>query len=101
MNNVPDLPLYLVGATYQGRLLMGGQSQQGYGTWFYTDGNWYQLSTASFGVSPCAFSQDGQFFYAVTDAYSGFYRDNATGTLTPFGTAFYTDGIRGVIPPDQ
>ena len=96
---VKDYPAYLVGAVYRGRLLMGGQSARGKGTLFWTDGAWYVLSPQCFGVSPCAFSQDGRFFYAVTDAGHGIYRDNETGVITPFATMFHTDGIRAIIPP--
>lgn len=103
---VKDYPLFLVGARYispQGwsKLLMGGQSQNGHGTLFWTDGIWYQLSPLSFGQSPCAFSQDGRFFYAVTGSLNGIYRDSETGVITPFPTPFYVDGIRAVIPPSN
>jgi hypothetical protein len=97
-DGIVDWPLYLVGAVYKGKLLMGGQSQNGNGTLFYTGGEWFRLGL-SFGVSPCAFSQDGRFFYFVTSSLMGTYRDNENGALTPFETPFFVDGIRAVIPP--
>lgn len=91
-------PLYLVGATYTatGKFLMGGQSQNGFGTIFYTDGEWFQLDPRSFGVSTCAFSQDGRYFYGVVDATTAIVRDNETGVLSFINLNFFTDGIRGV-----
>lgn len=98
--NFVDKPLFLVGESYNGKFLLGGQSQSGKGTIFYTDGEWFQIGD-SFGVSPCAFSQGGKFFYFVTSGQTGKYRNNNDGIITSFLTPFFVDGIRAVIPPNN
>lgn len=96
-----DNPLYLVGGNYKGKFLMGAQSQNGNGTIFYTDGAWWILNLSSFGMSCCAFNQDGSKFYGVINATQALTRDNETGFLGTVSDSFFVDGIRGVVPPND
>lgn len=96
-----DTILYLVGAIFQDKLVMGGQSHAGFGTWLYNGIEWLNISPLSNGVSTCAFSQDGRFFYAVIGPQDGIVYDLLTNQKTPFQYSFFTDGIRAVIPPNN
>lgn len=99
VNGIKDNVLYLAGGNYKGKFLMGGQSQNGHGTWFYTDGQWWNLSPASHGMIPSAFNQDGSIFYSVINDTQALTRDNITGPLGTVNELFYVDGIRAVVLP--
>lgn len=93
-------PLYLVGAThYRNFLVMAGQSHDAGAAVLYVNGIWMVVNPIAWGVSPCAFSQDGKFFHCASSATTGFVIDIDTGIRTDFNMNFFADGIRAVIPP--
>jgi hypothetical protein len=90
--------LYLVGATRNSQIVMAGQNQVTGECDLYRQGQWFKVGT-TFGVSPCAFSQDGQFLYVAESALTGYFVNTDTGERTDFQLPFEADGIRAVIIP--